>query len=429
MSGIVVVGTQWGDEGKGKIVDYLAEKADCVARYNGGANAGHTIVVNGEKYVFHLMPSGVLYGKKLFIGNGVVIDPEVLLKEIEELKAKGIKPRLMISDRAHIVFDFHKKLDELQETFKGGLAAGTTKRGIGPSYSDKVERFGIRVVDLLDKDVLKRKLDKLVEMKQKVFTYVYGSEENLNKEELFKKYLEYGKRLSGYVGDVSLEINRALDAGQTVLFEGAHGTLLDIDHGIYPFGTSSNTIAGGACTGAGIGPTRINEVIGVVKAYTTRVGTGPLPAELNDKTGQYIREKGREYGATTARPRRCGWFDAIPVKHSVRINGLTRLMVTKVDVLGGMDPIKICIKYKYGDKLIEEFPADLKILESCKPVYEKHKGWPDLSQKEWESIAKKGYDALPEEVKSYLNRIEELVGCSIKLISVGPDREATIRVT
>ncbi len=427
MPGIVIVGTQWGDEGKGKITDFLAEKADCVVRYNGGSNTGHTVVVGGKKYEFHLIPAGVVRGKKSYIGNGLVIDPEVFFQELEKIEGTGIKPDLYVSERAHITFDFHRALDELEEKFKGGLRAGTTKRGVGPTYSDKAARFGIRVVDLLDRKSLEGKLDMLLRLKQGIMSQVYRGQANLDKREVLEKYLEFGRRISRYVCDVSIEVNRALDEGKTVIFEGAQGTLLDIDHGVYPFGTSSNAIAGGACTGVGISPTKIDEVIGVTKAYLSRVGTGPVPTELKDAVGERIRNKGGEYGTTTGRPRRCGWFDAVPVKYAIRVNGITSLAITKLDVLSGIDPIKICLRYQIGQKTVNEIPASHELYAKCRPVYEEHKGWPDLND-EWHNIAKKGYDALPAQTKAYLGRIEELVGAPIKIISIGPERQDTIVV-
>ncbi len=426
ISGIVVVGMQWGDEGKGKLVDFLAKNAECVVRYQGGNNAGHTVVLGDKTFKFHLIPSGVLQNKRIFLGNGVVIDPEVLLSEIKKLEEEGIKPRLMIDEKAHIIFDFHKKLDGIEDKSKGSLAAGTTSRGIGPTYSDKIARFGIRVIDLLEENTLKRKLEKLVEVKQKVFTHIYGSEEILNKDELMKKYLEFGNHLKKYVGDVSLEINNSLDAGNMVIFEGAQGTLLDVDHGAYPHGTSSNPVAGGACTGVGVGPTKMKEVFGVAKAYTTRVGVGPVPSEITGELADKIREKGVEYGTTTSRPRRIGWIDVVALKYAVRVNGISSLAIMKLDVLGGIDSVKICTKYKHGNKILENHPSSLKVLEECEPVYIEMKGWSDLSQEEWIKIAKKGYDALPKEAKEYLKRIEELVKVPIKFVSIGPERNQTI---
>jgi len=424
MPGIVIVGTQWGDEGKGKIVDFLSEKADCVVRYGGGANAGHTVVVERKTYRFHIVPSGAVHGKKIFIGNGLVVDPEVLLEEIESLKRNGLEPDLHISDRAHVVFDFHKTIDGLEEKFKGKLSAGTTKRGIGPTYSDKVARFGIRVADLLDEDTLRTKLDILLELKQRIITRVYDGKEYLDKEEILRRYLRFGQRISDSVCDVSLEINSALDNGQTVIFEGAQGTLLDIDHGVYPYGTSSNPTAGGACTGVGVGPTKITKVIGVTKAYTSRVGTGPVPTELKGEIGERIREKGGEYGTTTGRPRRCGWFDVVPVTYSIRVNDISELALTKLDVLSGINPIRLCLHYKSEDTIITEIPADLKMYEKCRPVYEELEGW--SSSVEWGKVAQEGYYALPQQAKAYIERIQELVRVPIKIISVGPERKDTI---
>ena len=424
MPGIVIVGTQWGDEAKGKITDFLARDADCVVRYNGGANAGHTVVVDGKTYKFHLIPSGVLHGKKVYIGNGVVVDPEILIEEIETLKREGFQPDLHVSDRAHVVFNFHKTEDGLQERLKGNLRAGTTRRGIGPTYSDKAARFGIRVADLLDKEVLDSKLSILVDLKKKIFSQVYGEDIRLNKEEIVEKALEFGRTISDYICDVSAEINDALDRGETVIFEGAQGTLLDIDHGLYPYGTSSNTIAGGACTGVGVGPKRIDKVIGVMKAYTSRVGTGPVPTELKNEIGERIREAGREYGTTTGRPRRVGWLDLVPVKYSIRLNGIDTLVITKLDVLSGINPLKICVGYRYENRTIDTIPSDIRIFEKCKPIYEEIEGWE--TNVNWKEIAEEGYEALPGQAKEYLRRIEEHVKVPISIISIGPEREETI---
>jgi len=424
MPGIVIVGTQWGDEAKGKITDFLARDADCVVRYNGGANAGHTVVVDGKTYKFHLIPSGVLHGKKVYIGNGVVVDPEILIEEIETLKREGFQPDLHVSDRAHVVFNFHKTEDGLQERLKGNLRAGTTRRGIGPTYSDKAARFGIRVADLLDKEVLDSKLSILVDLKKKIFSQVYGEDIRLNKEEIVEKALEFGRTISDYICDVSAEINDALDRGETVIFEGAQGTLLDIDHGLYPYGTSSNTIAGGACTGVGVGPKRIDKVIGVMKAYTSRVGTGPVPTELKNEIGERIREAGREYGTTTGRPRRVGWLDLVPVKYSIRLNGIDTLVITKLDVLSGINPLKICVGYRYEDRTIDTIPSDIRIFEKCEPIYEEIEGWE--TNVNWKEIAEEGYEALPGQAKEYLRRIEEHVKVPISIISIGPEREETI---
>jgi adenylosuccinate synthase len=424
MPGIVIIGTQWGDEAKGKVTDFLAEKADCVVRFNGGANAGHTVVVNGKEYKFRLVPSGVLHGKKLFIGNGVVLDPEVLTQELESLKKDGFKPDLHISDRAHVVFGFHKILDGLQERLKGNLRAGTTMMGIGPVYSDKAARFGIRVADLLDEDVLKWKLETLIGLEQRLIKNVYGIEETLDKDQILKSALNFGKMISNLVCDVSAEINVALDKGETVLFEGAQGTLLDLDHGLYPYGSSSSTVAGGACTGVGVSPLRIDEVIGVMKAYTSRVGTGPVPTELTDAIGEKIRNVGHEYGTATGRPRRCGWLDLVSVKYAVRLSGVSKLVVTKLDVLSGINPLKICVRYRAENKNVDTVPASLSLFEKCKPVYEELEGWPE--KVDWRKVVARGYKGLPEQAKAYLARIEELVGVPITIVSVGADRRDTI---
>jgi adenylosuccinate synthase len=424
MPGVVIVGTQWGDEAKGKVTDYLAEKTNCVVRFNGGANAGHTVVVNGKEYRFRLVPSGVLHNKKLYIGNGVVVDPEILTQELESLKKDGFKPDLHISDRAHVVFGFHKNLDELQEKFKGNLRAGTTMMGIGPVYSDKTARFGVRVADLLDEEVLKWKLDVLVGLTQRLIKNVYGGKEVLDKDQILKNALSFGKMIANLVCDVSAEINEALDKGETVLFEGAQGTLLDLDHGLYPYGTSSSTVAGGACTGVGVSPTKINEVIGVMKAYTSRVGTGPVPTELTDAVGEKIRSVGHEYGTATGRPRRCGWLDLVPVKYSIRLSSVSKLVVTKLDVLSGINPLKICVRYQAGNKNVDTVPASLSLFEKCKPVYEELEGWPE--KVDWRKAVAKGYSGLPEQTKAYLARIEELVKVPITIVSVGAERRDTI---
>jgi len=424
MPGIVIVGTQWGDEAKGKITDLLAKDADCIVRYNGGANAGHTVVVEGKTYKFHLIPSGVLHGKRVYLGNGVVVDPEILLDELENLRREDFQPDLHISDRAHVVFSFHKLEDGLQERLKGSLRAGTTKRGIGPTYSDKAARFGIRIADLLDEETLKAKLDVLVDLKQKIINQVYGEDVKLDKKEILEEASRFGRAVSNYVCDVSAEINEALDKGETVIFEGAQGTLLDIDHGLYPYGTSSSTIAGGACIGAGVSPKRIDEIIGVMKAYTSRVGTGPLPTELKNSIGERIREVGKEYGTTTGRPRRVGWLDLVPVKYSIRLNSIDKLVITKLDVLSGLNPLKICIKYRCGNKIIDTMPADIRTFEKCEPIYEELEGWE--ANVNWERIVKGGYEALPEQAKEYIQRIEEHVKVPISIISVGPERRETI---
>jgi adenylosuccinate synthase len=424
MPGIVIVGTQWGDEAKGKITDFLAKDADRIVRYNGGANAGHTVVVDGKTYRFRLIPSGVLRGKRVYIGNGVVVDPGVLIEELENLRSEGFQPDLHVSDRAHVVFSFHKLEDGLQERLKGNLRAGTTRRGIGPTYSDKAARFGIRVADLLDEEVLRSKISLLVDLKQKLLSQVYGEDVKLDNDEIFKEALQFGREISNYVCDVSAEINEALDNGETVIFEGAQGTLLDIDHGVYPYGTSSNTIAGGACTGVGVGPKRIDKVIGVMKAYTSRVGTGPVPTELKNDVGERIREVGKEYGTVTGRPRRVGWLDLVPVKYSIRLNDIDSLVIMKLDVLSGISPLKICVGYKCGDKTLDTIPPNIRTFEKCEPIYEETEGW--KSNVDWRRVVREGYEALPKQTKEYLQLIEEHLKVPISIVSVGPERRETV---
>ncbi|MFP4050669.1 MAG: adenylosuccinate synthase [Thermoplasmata archaeon] len=424
MGSVTVVGTQWGDEGKGKVTDYFAEKADYIVRFQGGNNAGHTIVFDGKTFKLHLIPSGIFRsGKKAAIGNGVVVDPKVLLEEIKELEERDIDTdNLLLSDRANLIMPYHRVMDGVEEKMKGKLAAGTTKRGIGPCYSDKIGRFGIRVADLYNPEALRNKLETVIPMKNKIFK-AYGGDEEFDVDELFDEYIEYGKKLKKYVTDVSVELNKALNEGKDVLFEGAQGTHIDIDHGVYPYTTSSHTISGGACIGTGLGPKRMDEIFGVIKAYTSRVGTGPFPAELEDETGDHIREKGGEYGTTTGRPRRCGWLDMVMIKLSARVNSLTGLAVTNLDVLEGLDEIKVCTHYECEGKKIEHFPADIEALYDYEPVYRSFDGW---EKQDWSKIVEKGYDALPENMKEYLRFIEEETGVPVKLISVGPERELTI---
>ncbi|WP_291569083.1 MULTISPECIES: adenylosuccinate synthase [unclassified Clostridium] len=425
MSSFVVLGAQWGDEGKGKITDYLAEKADVVVRFQGGNNAGHTVEVGDKQYKLHLIPSGILYKEKLnIIGNGVVVDPEALFKEIEYLEGLGenITPnKLIVSDRAQVIMPYHKVLDKLKEEARGKNDIGTTRKGIGPCYSDKVDRNGIRVCDLVKPEVLKTKLEEYLPNKNKAITKLYGGEA-LKLEEVYAKYLDYGKRLKPYVQDTSVRIFDAIKENKKVLFEGAQGTLLDIDFGSYPYVTSSNTTAGGVCVGTGIGPTMINSAVGVVKAYTTRVGKGPFPTELNDKVGDWIREKGHEYGTTTGRSRRCGWLDLVILKTAARVSGLTSFAVTKIDTLAGLEKLKICVGYKFEDKIIDYFPASLEDLAKCEPIYEEFDGWDD-------SIADaRTYQELPENAKVYLKRVEEFTGVRTSIVSVGPRRDQTMVV-
>lgn len=428
MTTMAIIGTQWGDEGKGKITDFYAEDADIIARFQGGNNAGHTIVVGNEVYKFHLLPSGVLRPEKtIIIGNGVVIDPEVLLKELEDIEKRGFKvDNLKISDRANVIMTYHKLLDGAQEqSMKNGHKIGTTKRGIGPTYSDKIGRYGIRMHDLINENDLKERLDIIVPLRQKTMA-AYGSEAIISEDELFNIYLGYGKRLSKYVTDTSIFINNAIDEGKNVLLEGAQGAMLDVDHGTYPFTTSSHTVVGGACIGLGIGPKKIDRVVGVVKAYTTRVGEGPLPTELKNETGEHLLKRGGEYGTTTGRARRCGWLDLVVVKHACRLNSLDAVAITKIDVLGGLKLIKVCKAYELKGDVTTNFPSSLKILAQCNPIYDELEAWDDFTKEEGIEMAKKGYDALPKEMKDYVGYIEKNLGVTIELVSLGPGREETV---
>ncbi|MFP4351066.1 MAG: adenylosuccinate synthase [Desulfococcaceae bacterium] len=422
MSNIVIVGTQWGDEGKGKIVDLLAEYADVVTRFQGGNNAGHTMVVQGEQFISHLVPSGILQGKLCLIGNGLVVDPTVLLEEMDYLNQRGIRidpSTLKISERAQLIMPYHKAVDQAREARMGGGKIGTTGRGIGPAYEDKATRAGVRFVDLLEPDVFTEKVQAVMEEKNFYLKH-FLSAETLDPEEVIAQYGRFAEELAPYVSNISIVIDEAIRSGKQVLFEGAQGTHLDIDHGTYPFVTSSNTVAGNACSGAGLGPGEITDVMGIVKAYTTRVGSGPFPCELFDEVGEAIQKKGAEFGATTGRKRRCGWLDAVMLRNAVRLNGLTGLVITKLDVLGGLDELKICTGYQYAEKVLEDFPASLKVLGECEPVYETLPGWSeDISNV-------KSYDDLPRNTRNYLKRIEEITETTIQIVSVGPGREETI---
>lgn len=426
MPSVVVVGCQWGDEGKGKIVDYLSAQADYVVRYQGGSNAGHTIKVGNETYRLRLLPSGVLHRKKLVIGNGVVVDPEVLLKEISDLKARGFNADLSLSDRAHVTLAYHKQLDAAEEEFKGGLRAGSTLRGIGPTYADKMSRCGIRTSDLLDPDILRQKIDQNVILKQRLLTQVYQLSVLVSKEDLLDVCAKFGEALRNYIVDTSIVVNKALDEGRRVLFEGAQGFLLDIDHGVYPYGTSSNTVAGAVCTGVGVGPGRIGEVLGVVKAYTSRVGVGPLPTELKDELGSKLQTKGDEFGTVTGRKRRCGWLDAVAVRYASRVNGVTGIALTKLDTLAGFDPIRICKAYRVNGNIVSEQPASISAYSKCEPIYEEMDGWPDLAESEWLAISKRGYETLPKEMRAYVAKIESITQAKVKIVSIGQSRDATI---
>ncbi|MCI8622868.1 MAG: adenylosuccinate synthase [Provencibacterium sp.] len=418
----VVVGAQWGDEGKGKIIDILAARADLVVRAQGGNNAGHTVESGGEVYKLHLVPSGILYeGTLCGIGCGVVVDPKVLLEEIDGLQARGRRcSQLRIDPRAHLIMPWHIRLDALSERALGKDKIGTTGRGIGPCYMDKAQRSGLRVCDLLDPEIFRRKAYAAGEQKNEIITRVYR-QPPLDMEAVMEEYLGYAQRLRDYVADVSVLADEALRAGKRVLFEGAQGTLLDLDFGTYPYVTSSNPISGGVCTGVGIGPSRIDEVIGVAKAYTTRVGEGPFPTELTGELGCYIRERGREFGATTGRPRRTGWFDAVILRHAVRVNGLTSLALNKLDTLAGMETLKICTAYRKPDgSILRDFPPSLEELAGCAPIYEDLPGFTgDLG-------GCRGYEELPAACRDYIERIEELCGCRVSMVGVGPGREQNL---
>jgi len=421
MSNKIVVGTQWGDEGKGKVTDMLASTADVVVRFGGGNNAGHTVIVDDEKFELHIIPSGILYPEKTcVIGNGVVIDPVVLVEEMEGLEKRGISlDNLYISETAHVIMPYHRLLDGLEEKRKGEDKIGTTGKGIGPTYTDKVARKGIRVIDLLDEDRLRNKLKKNLEYKNILLEKVYG-EEPFSVDEIIEEYKPSIEKIRSHVKNTSLLLDKKIKDDKKIFFEGAQGTLLDIDYGTYPYVTSSNPTAGGVCTGAGVGPVQIDDVIGVAKAYITRVGEGPFPTELTGKTGEKLRDKGNEFGVTTGRPRRCGWLDIPVLKHAVRVNGLTEIVLTKVDILSGFDEIKVCTAYKNGDELLEEFPADFEILDDYEPVYESFAGWDeDISNI-------REYKNLPENAKKYIEKIEEMVNTEISIIGIGPGREEAI---
>jgi len=415
-----VIGTQWGDEGKGKVVDFLCEDADYVVRFQGGSNAGHTIKVGDEKYKFHLLPSGVVRGKTCVIGNGVVVDPEVFLEEINSLRKRGIEPRVMVSDRANVIMPYHKILDGAEEAYLGKKRIGTTKRGIGPCYSDKIARKGVRVADLLDENLLRDKLESILPIKEKL-AEIYGVRFDFDIDELVEKYTEYGRKMEPYITDTIAELNRAIREGKNILLEGAQGVMLDIDFGTYPYTTSSNTISGGACTGSGIPPKCIDEVIGVVKAYTTRVGMGPLPTELKDETGEHLQERGGEFGTTTGRARRCGWLDLVVLKHSITISGVDKIALTKLDVLDGLREVKVCVGYEYDGRIMNTVPSDIRILENVKPVYEKLNGWKSVS-------GATTFENLPREAKNYIKFIEEFLDTEVFLVSTGAEREKTIIV-
>jgi len=423
MANVAVIGAQWGDEGKGKIVDLFTLDADIVVRFQGGNNAGHTLVVDGVKTVLHLVPSGALHKNKLcVIGNGVVVDPEVLLEEIGALRAKGHllnDALLKLSEGAHLIMPYHKAIDLARERLRGKGKIGTTGRGIGPAYEDKVARVGIRFVDLLDGTTFRDKLKRNIEEKN-IYLKAILKEKTLDYGAIYESYCGYREELEKYVANTGVLLDREIKAGKKVLFEGAQGTLLDVDHGTYPYVTSSNTVIGGVCTGAGIGARHIHEVIGLSKAYTTRVGSGPFPTELKDAIGERLMQDGGEYGATTGRPRRCGWFDAVGVRHAVRLNGLTGIALTKLDVLTGLKKIKVCTAYKSGGEIHHDFPASVKVLKNAEPVWEEMEGWDE------NLTSARNLSDLPSNARRYIHRLEEIIGAEMILVSVGPGREETI---
>jgi adenylosuccinate synthase len=422
VANIVVVGTQWGDEGKGKIVDLLAEYADSVVRFQGGNNAGHTMVVKGKQFISHLVPSGILQNKTCFIGNGMVVDPEVLIEEIEYLNACGVAvtpENLRISERAHVIMPYHKRIDNARERLKGDKKIGTTGRGIGPCYEDKATRRGIRFAELMNGELFRERLVPILDEKNFYLEH-YLKDEPLVFAAILEAYEGFARKLAPFVTNISVELSRSIAGGAQVLFEGAQGTHLDIDHGTYPFVTSSNTVAGNACGGAGVGPRMITGVLGIAKAYTTRVGEGPFPTELFDETGDQLQQRGAEFGATTGRKRRCGWLDTVIVRNAARLNSLSGLAITKLDVLGGQEQIKICNAYRQNGLVLDEFPTSLKILAECEPVYETLPGWSE------DIRGVRRFDDLPPNARDYLKRIEALTGVSIEIVSVGPGREETV---
>lgn len=418
----VVIGAQWGDEGKGKLIDFLSKDADITVRYQGGNNAGHTIVVDGKTYIFHLIPSSILHkGKVCVIGNGVVVDPKALIQELDGLEAQGIKvtpKQLKISGYCHVVMPYHRVLDSLRES-KRKNKIGTTGRGIGPCYADKVTRCGIRAIDLLNKDILKAKLEDNLREKNETYRKVFGYHE-YSLEEIFKEYVAYGEKIAPFIDDTAIYLNKMIDRGKSVLFEGAQGTFLDIDFGTYPFVTSSSSIVGGACSGTGVPPTKIDKAVAAVKAYTTRVGEGPFPTEFGDEMLNKIRSKGKEFGATTGRPRRCGWFDSVLVRYSIMLNGIDELAIMKLDVLDGLDVIKICVGYEYKGQTYKDFPMDFDAVANAKPIYIEMKGW------DQPTAGVRRYDALPLRAQRYIERLEKLLKVRIRYVSTGSNRADTI---
>jgi adenylosuccinate synthase len=423
MPGYVVVGMQWGDEGKGKIVDYLTESVDMVVRHQGGNNAGHTVVVNGKQTILHLIPSGILHeGTVCIIGNGTVLDPGVLIRELDNLTTANCRyeGRLFLSDAAHVIMPYHKLLDKAQEQFRGSQKLGTTGRGIGPCYADKADRFGVRLGDLVNEKVFRQKLELVLKYKNAILAEAFN-ELPLDFDDVFNEYSKYADRLRPHVVDAVTMVHNALAKGQRVMFEGAQGSMLDLDHGTFPYVTSSTTLAGGVCAGAGVGPRDVNAVIGIVKAYSTRVGEGPFPTEQLNETGELLRKTGHEFGATTGRPRRCGWLDCVQLRRACRLNGATAIALTKPDVLSVVDTIKICTAYRINGATTQDFPAQTGILEKVEPIYEEWPGW------KTDITACSTWESLPEAARKYFTRIEELTGIPISIVSVGPGREQTIK--
>ena len=417
-----IVGAQWGDEGKGKITDFFAGEADYVVRFHGGNNAGHTVIVNGDTYKLHLIPSGVVYDHPIsIIGNGVVVDPAALIKEIKYLQAKGVDPKLKVSDRAHVILPYHIEMDVALTQYQGDLAAGSTKRGIAPVYGDKMYRHGIRMIDLLEPEIFKEKLEKAFNFNQTMIK-AFGHSSDLNKDGIYNDYLKFGEFLAPYISDVSVDLYNAYQKGESILFEGAQGISLDVDHGVYPHTTSSNTVAGHIASGTGVTFGEINRIFGITKAYLSRVGQSPLPSELNGDEAETLRNKGGEYGTTTGRPRRVGWLDLVQVRQAVRTNGLTEIVLTKLDILSGFEEIPVCYAYKIRNKTITEMPASLSEFRSAKPIYKNLKGWGELTP----DMIEKGFNALPQTLRDYVKYIEDQINCKITIISMGPQRHETI---
>lgn len=423
----IIVGAQWGDEGKGKITDFFSGQSDYVVRFHGGNNAGHTVIVDGEVYKLHLIPSGVLYNRPCsIIGNGTVIDPGVLLEELAGLKKRGVNPNIKISDRAHVIMPYHIAVDEGLTGHQGKLAAGSTKRGIAPVYADKMYRHGIRIIDLLEPEIFREKLEKSFQFNHDLVTKVFGIECDLDLEKIYHEFLAYGDRLRPMVADTSLELYQAYKAGKKILFEGAQGLSLDVDHGIYPHTTSSNMTAGHVAVGAGLTLREIPNIIGIAKAYVSRVGISPFPTELDEVEAKALRDKGDEYGTTTGRPRRVGWLDLVQLRQAVRVNGITGLAMTKLDILTGFKKLPVCVAYEVDGKRLTEVPASLTQYRKARPVYEILEGWDDLTPAEIEEMLRAGFDGLPQAMQTYIKFIEDQLQCPVAIISLGPERHQTL---